>query len=323
MAVASIKVYQSRFAALKVDDDSDEEKKPTKSNEKSSQQQQQQKKKLKKKKNNQNSQTAELKNLAFGKANPKVKKNQKTSSVNVNEKQWEDWKKNDEEFTTDIYEKDLQQALLLSRLEFEQKKPTKEKGNSSEVKTQAESKKKKKKEKQVIPTNTEQPKNKVPNSNKSGAKHEASLNNDGESNCLDNAKAGYNRIRHNEKMQEEYRKQYAVQSVLTAKHEEEIKEKEKEAKKLKDKVGTLEAELKNVKKRNGQLAIILSQAELKEKYDILEQVDNLTSVKDELTDQVVKLTQDLEQEKSKVRSLKSELDKLKGSKHNKGDSKHS
>ncbi|XP_014778940.1 G kinase-anchoring protein 1 isoform X2 [Octopus bimaculoides] len=294
MAVASIKVYQSRFAALKVDDDSDEEKKPTKSNEKSSQQQQQQKKKLKKKKNNQNSQTAELKNLAFGKANPKVKKNQKTSSVNVNEKQWEDWKKNDEE-----------------------------KGNSSEVKTQAESKKKKKKEKQVIPTNTEQPKNKVPNSNKSGAKHEASLNNDGESNCLDNAKAGYNRIRHNEKMQEEYRKQYAVQSVLTAKHEEEIKEKEKEAKKLKDKVGTLEAELKNVKKRNGQLAIILSQAELKEKYDILEQVDNLTSVKDELTDQVVKLTQDLEQEKSKVRSLKSELDKLKGSKHNKGDSKHS
>ncbi|CAI9717552.1 Hypothetical predicted protein [Octopus vulgaris] len=294
MAVASIKVYQSRFAALRVDDDSDEEKKPMKSNEKSSQQQQQQKKKLKKKKNNQNSQTAELKNLAFGKSTPKAKKNQKAGSVNVNEKQWEDWKKNDEE-----------------------------KGNSSEGKTQAESKKKKKKEKQVIPTNTEQPKNKVPNSNKSGAKHEASLNNDGESNCLDNAKAGYNRIRHNEKMQEEYRKQYAVQSVLTAKHEEEIKEKEKEAKKLKDKVGTLEAELKTVKKRNGQLAIILSQAELKEKYDILEQVDNLTSVKDELTDQVVKLTQDLEQEKSKVRSLKSELDKLKGSKHNKGDSKHS
>lgn len=39
----------------------------------------------------------QLKNLAFGKSNPKAKKNQKTSSVNVNEKQWEDWKKNDEE----------------------------------------------------------------------------------------------------------------------------------------------------------------------------------------------------------------------------------
>lgn len=50
---------------------------------------------------------------------------------------------------------------------------------------------------------------------------------------------------------------------------------------------------------------------VKEKADILEQVESLTSVKDELTTQLQTLTSELEKEKSKVHSLQNELTKYK------------
>jgi hypothetical protein len=41
---------------------------------------------------------------------------------NSNDKQWQEWKQVDKEFTSDEYEKDLQQALLMSKLEAEEVK---------------------------------------------------------------------------------------------------------------------------------------------------------------------------------------------------------
>ncbi|CAE1263385.1 unnamed protein product [Acanthosepion pharaonis] len=350
MAAPCIKVSQSRFAALRIDNDSDEEvKKPVKNNTHSTQQQP--KKKVKKKKVVSN-ETAELKQLAFGKPTSKTKKSQNRNNQNlspsVTDKQWEDWKRVDEEYTSDIYEKDLQQALLLSKLEFEQKSSNKEKsGNitasiptpvtnnnsSGNTKSQAAENKKKRRKERNTPITLEEYKNRSRQNAKEKNEEETEETEppppiqtkisaaDGDPNYFENVKDGVHRILKKEKMQEEYQKQYAVQSVLTAKHAEEMKQKDEELNRLREKVNSLEDELKKVKKRNRQLAIILSQAEIKEKSDILEQVDNLNSVKDELTDQVIKLTQDLEQEKSKVHNYKAELDKLKGSKH-KGDSKH-
>lgn len=350
MAAPCIKVTQSRFAALRIDNDSDEDSKKTVKNNSHSSQQQQAKKKVKKKKPVVN-ETAELKQLAFGKPTSKTKKSQNKNRQNltsdVNTKQWEDWKKVDEEYTSDIYEKDLQQALLLSKLEFEQKNSNKQKGGknnkpvtptpntknnnnnntSGTAKSQAAENKKKRKKERNTPITLEEYKNRSRQNAKNKNVSEDETEEveppapppiqtkiapaDGDPNYFETVKDGVHRIIKKEKMQEEYQKQYAVQSVLTAKHEAEMARKNEELNRLREKVTSLEDELKKVKKRNRQLAIILSQAEIKEKSDILEQVDNLNSVKDELTDQVVNLTQDLEQEKSKVHIYKAELDKLK------------
>ena len=50
---------------------------------------------------------------------------------------------------------------------------------------------------------------------------------------------------------------------------------------------------------------------VKEKAEILQQVNTLTQIKDELTEQVTNLTCDLEKERSKVHSLQNEITKLK------------
>ena len=50
---------------------------------------------------------------------------------------------------------------------------------------------------------------------------------------------------------------------------------------------------------------------VKEKAEILQQVDSLTQIKDELTSQVASLTTELEKERSKVHSLQNEHSKAK------------
>ena len=50
---------------------------------------------------------------------------------------------------------------------------------------------------------------------------------------------------------------------------------------------------------------------VKEKAEVLQQVDQLTQIKDELTSQVSSLTSDLEKERSKVHALQNEITKLK------------
>lgn len=65
----------------------------------------------------------------------------------------------------------------------------------------------------------------------------------------------------------------------------------------------LKKELSQVKKRNKQLCFILSQAEMKEKSELLMQIEELNEVKE----QVVQLHAELEQERSKNSALKNEI----------------
>lgn len=46
----------------------------------------------------------------------------KKSKAKQEDKQWEEWKKKDDELVNDHYQQDLQCAILQSKLEFEQKK---------------------------------------------------------------------------------------------------------------------------------------------------------------------------------------------------------
>jgi len=78
----------------------------------------------------------------------------------------------------------------------------------------------------------------------------------------------------------------------------------------------LKKELSQVKKRNKQLCFILSQAEMKEKSELLMQIEELNEVKE----QFVQLHAELEQERSKNSALKSELAKSSGGRQRHGSS---
>lgn len=334
------KVQESRFAMLKVQDDSDEESKRVQKKKASQSTKSAQKKQKSKKKISQNqAETDELKHLAFGQP---IRHRAKSESSDhggqslVPNSQWDEWQKLDAEFTAETFEKDLQQALLLSRLENEQEKLRKK----EEAKTSLanghdgsgdskDSKKKKKKDKQntmsleqfnkqleekkthsdELEPVTQPPVSKVPVSQQDDT-------------FFDTVQNDVSRILRQEKMQEEYKKQYAAESVITAKYQDEVKKKDREIeflratlKKQEDDLKQTKEELKQVKKRNKQLCVILAQGEMKDKAEVLMQVDQLTEVKDELTEQVTELTAELEKERSKVHTMKAELDKLKSGKH--------
>ncbi|XP_032829560.1 G kinase-anchoring protein 1 isoform X2 [Petromyzon marinus] len=93
-----------------------------------------------------------------------------------------------------------------------------------------------------------------------------------------------------------------------------LAKKDKEIADLKVVTAEWEVKFKEVKKRNAQLLYMLQQGEMKEKSDVLLQVEELTNIKNELTQQVSDLHTALEQERSKVKTLQAELVKHQGGK---------
>ncbi|XP_078735361.1 G kinase-anchoring protein 1 isoform X2 [Lampetra fluviatilis] len=93
-----------------------------------------------------------------------------------------------------------------------------------------------------------------------------------------------------------------------------LEKKDKEIADLKVVTAEWEVKFKEVKKRNAQLLYMLQQGEMKEKSDVLLQVEELTNIKNELTQQVSDLHTALEQERSKVKTLQAELVKHQGGK---------
>jgi len=101
----------------------------------------------------------------------------------------------------------------------------------------------------------------------------------------------------------------SIDAASVASYENIIDEKDKEISKLSDLNEKLKEELSQVKKRNKQFCFILAQGEMKDKSEILLQVDDLTNVKNELSEELAEMHILLEQERSKVSSLKVELSK--------------
>ncbi|XP_006824293.1 G kinase-anchoring protein 1-A-like [Saccoglossus kowalevskii] len=108
---------------------------------------------------------------------------------------------------------------------------------------------------------------------------------------------------------------FAAESIRKVQFEDILSKKDEEISKLSEIVTKLKDELQTVKKRNKQLCLILAQGEMKEKAVILKQVDELNNDKDEYIQQVSELTASLEQERSKVSNLKTELQKYQYSSH--------
>ncbi|XP_042552157.1 G kinase-anchoring protein 1 isoform X2 [Dipodomys spectabilis] len=100
----------------------------------------------------------------------------------------------------------------------------------------------------------------------------------------------------------------------------ELERKDAEIQKLKTVITQWEAKYKEVKARNAQLLKMLQEGEMKDKAEILLQVDESQSIKNELTIQVTSLHAALEQERSKVKVLQAELAKYQGGRKGKRNS---
>jgi len=109
-------------------------------------------------------------------------------------------------------------------------------------------------------------------------------------------------------------------AVRCAQYRDEIDQKNDAIKELQLELETMKEEFAKVKKRNKQLAFIISQGEMQEKADLLTEIDELKEVKDELTTQTAQLQQELEQERTKTHKMAKELQTLKGHKGGKHSS---
>uniref|UniRef100_A0A3B3CUW1 G kinase anchoring protein 1 n=1 Tax=Oryzias melastigma TaxID=30732 RepID=A0A3B3CUW1_ORYME len=304
-AMITVPTTASRFALLQIDSDSDSEVSESgKSNAKNvressgkprqgkagaaagkaAQGSDKKKDKKKKRKEQQQSEANELRNLAFKKipqkscapppcmslsgiANELL--NPAIGDHSTNSEGWQQWKQRDEQMTTELYEADLEKALILSKLEYEQQKqvPLKQNGGKKDKKKNQQSKDKKTVSLQDFQAD---------------------------------GSTGDNQL-----------------DPRAEQLKYELEKKDQEINKLKKTISQWEVKYKEVKARNAQLLKMLQQGEMKDKAEILLQVEELLHIKEELSSQVTLLHAALEQERSKVKGLQSEQPKHQGNKRGK------
>ncbi|NXW83938.1 GKAP1 protein, partial [Alopecoenas beccarii] len=159
--ISSVPTTASRFALLQVESDSDSEPRKGRSGRGASKSQasgrkssanEKKRNKRRKKKEQQQSEANELRNLAFKKIPQKSsyggclsQNEQKPHTVmqkDCQEENWQEWRQRDEQLTSEMFEADLEKALLLSKLEYEEHK--KECENVENTSSQSKSVNKKK-----------------------------------------------------------------------------------------------------------------------------------------------------------------------------------
>ncbi|XP_013775436.1 G kinase-anchoring protein 1-like isoform X2 [Limulus polyphemus] len=302
--------------------------------------------KKKKKKKNNNVEKNELQNLAFC---PNIKHKGKglgqTSGGNRNsshssdghDTQWEEWKKKDDEFVCDVYEQDLQEALLQSKLEFEEKKKfysAIQKHAEVEKNGSHELKKKKKNSQKKDKTSTmtlDQFQNMLPKQLEGGGDISSSPTHNQqapipeETNFFEKIEEDAEKIITKEHRQSSYKspEYFQAEHARSLQHQEEIERKDKKINELGEELKKTKEELKTVKHRCKKLCHILAQGEMRDKAEILVQVERITQVKDELTEEISDLKASLEQERSKVHALQTELRKYQGNKRESKERKDS
>ncbi|XP_050972888.1 G kinase-anchoring protein 1 [Labeo rohita] len=360
--VISVPTTASRFALLQVDSDSDSDsdagkpkagrgagksrsgKSPSGKN---NQTNDKKKEKRRKKREQQQSEANELRSLAFKKipqkstAPPSTLTLQDLANDLVSpaavqqgskpQESWQEWKQRDEQLTSDLYEADLEKALMLSKLEFEQHKKDAEKTETASPKAKAGGKKDKKKNQQgkdkrvTVSLKDFQQEGGVDQLNKKPDREPVNpaLRDDKFFNQLED---DVSRIVQRDKRREQYSNSAGhevntsseqEQDVRTEQLKYELEKKDQEIVKLKKTISQWEDRYKEVKARNAQLLKMLQQGEMKDKAEILLQVEELQNIKEELSSQVTQLHTALEQERSKVKGLQSEQPKHQGNRKGK------
>ncbi|KAM5258169.1 G kinase-anchoring protein 1 isoform 5-T5 [Hipposideros larvatus] len=304
--LSSVPTTASRFALLQVDSGSGSDSEPGKgkgrntgkSQTSKSTTNEKKREKRRKKKEQQQSEANELRNLAFKKIP------QKSSHAICNaqhelslpnpvqkdsrEENWQEWRQRDEQLTSEMFEADLEKALLLSKLEYEEHKKEYETTENSSTQSKVMNKKDKRK------------------------------NHQGKDKPLTVSLKDFQSEDHISKKTEEV----VLKDGRIERLKLELERKDVEIQKLKNVITQWEAKYKEVKARNAQLLKMLQEGEMKDKAEILLQVDESQSIKNELTIQVTSLHAALEQERSKVKVLQAELAKYQGGRKGKRNSEY-
>ncbi|CAO2596214.1 G kinase-anchoring protein 1 [Lemmus lemmus] len=347
--LSSVLTTASRFALLQVDSGSGSDSEPGKGKGRNNGKPQalgnkpstneKKREKRRKKKEQQQSEANELRNLAF----KKIPQKSSHAICNVQhelslpnpaqkesrEENWQEWRQKDEQLTSEMFAADLEKALLLSKLEYEEHKQDYE--NVENASTQ--SKGVNKKDKRKIQQGKDKPltvslkdfqcedhvKKKWFESNSS-----QTLPHDG--GFFNRLEDDVHKILSREKRREQltehngtenypapelffFFQEVGLKDGRIERLKLELERKDAEIQKLKAVITQWEAKYKEVKARNGQLLKMLQEGEMKDKAEILLQVDESQSIKNELTVQVTSLHAALEQERSKVKVLQAELAK--------------
>uniref|UniRef100_A0A8C8FJC6 G kinase anchoring protein 1 n=1 Tax=Oncorhynchus tshawytscha TaxID=74940 RepID=A0A8C8FJC6_ONCTS len=345
-AMISVHTTASRFALLQVDSDSDSDSesgrtkggrdsgktrpgkttsgKSTASNDKK-------KEKRKKKKEQQQSEANELRNLAFKKLPQKSSAPPPSLSLQgvANEllhpaagdqamppEGWQQWKQRDNQLTSELYEADLEKALMMSKLEFEQHKQDDDGTDTPSPKSRGAAVGKKDKKK------NQQGKDKKMTVSLKDFQAEGGETTSGRELHLykffNKLEDDVSKIVQQEKRREQFSNSTGLEVTTSTEHEpdprteqlkDDLEKKDQEIDKLKKVISQWEVKYKEVKARNSQLLKMLQQGEMKDKAEILLQVEELLNIKEELSSQVTSLHASLEQEKSKVKGLQTDQPK--------------
>ncbi|XP_009862770.1 PREDICTED: G kinase-anchoring protein 1 isoform X1 [Apaloderma vittatum] len=354
--ISSVPTTASRFALLQVDSDTDSEHGKGRSGRGASKSQasggrssanEKKRQKRRKNKEQQQSEATELRNLAFKKIPQKsshrgcVSQSEQKLSTAVQkdsqEENWQEWRQRDEQLTSEMFEADLEKALLLSKLEYEKHKKEYESVENTSPQSKSVSKKKNQQGKDKPLTVSLKG---FPSDNNFAKKHEEpnssqSLLHDG--GFFIRLEDNVPRIREREKRKvqltdhsetdnytsREHNQESVLKDGKTEQLKLELAKKDAEIEQLKNTITQWEAKYKEVKARNAQLLKLMQEGEMKDKAEILLQVDESEIIKNELTAQVTILHAALEQERSKVKLLQAELTKYqsekKGKRHLKSD----
>ncbi|KAJ8918082.1 hypothetical protein NQ315_011539 [Exocentrus adspersus] len=210
------------------------------------------------------------------------------------DKQWEEWKKKDDEYVNDNFEQDLQCAILQSTLDFQNQKKN---ASVSVVVTTQDNKTKKKKTKTMsldqFLENGDQPSVK-------GTEKEP----EEEGNFFENVLTSTKQELKKEKMEEKRRERANnIEEIISmAQAQEKLEIEKAKNQRLRQELDEARKEIALVKKRNTTLCSMLSQGEMKDKVAVLLELERLTTVKEELTEEVARLHKLLEQERSSTKA---------------------
>lgn len=311
--------------------------------------------KKKKKKEQQQSEANELRNLAFKKIPQKSSvppcmtlsgiANELLNPVvdsGIPSEGWQQWKQRDEQITTELYEADLEKALILSKLEYEQQKqqsnPNVSSPKSRGGKEGAGKKDKKKnqqaKDKKTVSLQDFQAEGSAEQLSRKQEKEDTKVSHLGlgigqEERFFNKLENDVSQIIQREKRREQFSNSQGQEITTSTEHDPdpraeqlkyELEKKDQEIEKLKKTISQWEVKYKEVKARNSQLLKMLQQGEMKDKAEILLQVEELLHIKEELSSQVSLLHGALEQERSKVKGLQSDQPKHQGNKKGKKNS---
>lgn len=249
-------------------------------------------------------------------------------------KDWDNWQSKDQQYVDDQYQRDIQRAILQSKLDYERRQkfisevgpagvtPEEEPPKVAQMNRKERRKHMQGKEKpqpmslqefhQEPPTRgcgdvgldeIELPQPQPPEENKE---------------IFTSVKEEINRVLAKEKKkarkkgdsESSEKHNHEMDSIRQLQKDDELEKRTAEVTELHNAIDKLKEELAQVKKRNKQLCFILGQGEMKDKAAVLIQVEELITEKDELTAEVAELYANLEQEKSKVTSLKAEIQRL-------------